>query len=70
MPLPIISTAVANQENVSPPQNALIEYIAASVHSAVVDAMAGQIDGSTKCSNKCKLCPRMDTPKKIEALFH
>ena len=69
MPSSIISPAVADQENVPLPQNASIEDVAASVRSAAVDAMAGQVDGSTKNSNKRKFCPRMDDPKKIEALF-
>ena len=64
MPSSIISSAVADQESVPPPQNASIEG------SAAVDAMAGQIDGSAKNSNKRKLGPRMDDPTKIESLFH
>lgn len=64
------SSAVANQENVPPPQNASIEDATDIVHSTEVDAMVSQINGLNKRPNKQKLCPRMDDPKKIEALFH
>ena len=70
MPSSIISPAVAEQDNASPPQNASIEDVATSVRSATINTMADQIYGSTKRSNKRKLCPGMDDQQKIEALFH
>ena len=43
--------------------------VAANVCSAVINAMAGQIDGLTKDSKKRRLGPRLNNPKKIDMLF-
>lgn len=70
MPSSSFSLTVSDQENVRPLQNASIEDVAAIVSSVTVDAVASQINGSTKRSNKWKICLRIDDPKKIVALFH
>ena len=43
--------------------------VAANVCSAVINAMAVQIDGLAKDSKNRRLGPRLNVPKKIDMLF-
>jgi len=58
-----------DQENVPPPRGLSTSGVTARVRSAAIYAVAGQINGSAKDSNKRRLGPRLDDPEKIELFF-
>ena len=51
------------------PQDLLMESAIANVCSGVIDAMASQINGSSKNVSKQIVGPRKDDPEKVEHLY-